>query len=110
MPRKVNEIVVEWLESKDVGKRHRINVKHIIGKLAEVAVGGEVVVKLNSQCYHAKIVDLLDWTPPERKTSREENETSEIEAGTLSSFIFYIILCIICVSHTCKSQLKCVLY
>ena len=48
MPRKANEIVVEWLESKDAGRRHRVNVKHIIGKLAEVAVGGEVVIKLNS--------------------------------------------------------------
>ena len=48
MPRKANEIVVEWLESKDAGRRHRVNVKHILGKLAEVAVGGEVVIKLNS--------------------------------------------------------------
>ena len=38
MLRKVNEIIVEWLESKDAGKRHRFNVKHITGKLAEVAI------------------------------------------------------------------------
>ncbi len=46
MPRKANEIAVEWLESKDAGKRNRVNVKHIIGKLQEVAVGGKVVVSL----------------------------------------------------------------
>ena len=28
IPRKANEIVVEWLESKDCGKRHWVNVKH----------------------------------------------------------------------------------
>ena len=33
MPRKANEIVVERLESKDIGKRHHVNVKHLIGKL-----------------------------------------------------------------------------
>ena len=47
MLRKVNEIAVEWLESKDCGKRHRVNVKLIIGKLAEVAFGSKVVMKLN---------------------------------------------------------------
>ena len=59
----MNEIVIEWLESKDCGKRHRVNEKHIIGKLEEFAVGSEVVIKLNSQCYHAKVVYLLEWTP-----------------------------------------------
>ena len=58
MPRKANEIAVEWLESKDVGKRHRMNVKH---------VGGEVVVKLSLRRYRATVVDLLDWAPPKRK-------------------------------------------
>ena len=67
MPRKANEIAVEWLESKDVGKRHRVNVKHVIGKLQEVVVGGEVVVKLSSRRYRATVVDLLDWAPPKRK-------------------------------------------
>ena len=93
MPRKANEIAVEWLESKDVGKRHHVNVKHfigklqevavggegvvklsshvnvkhLIGKLQEVAVGGEGVVKLSSQHYRATVVDLLDWAPPKRK-------------------------------------------
>ena len=38
MLRKVNEIIVEWLELKDAGKRHRFNVKHTTGKLAEVAI------------------------------------------------------------------------
>ena len=47
MPRKTNEIALEWLESKDAGKRNRVDIKHIIGKLQHVAVGGEVVVKLS---------------------------------------------------------------
>ena len=67
MPRKANEIAVEWLESKDAGKRNRVNVKHIIGKLQEVAVGGEVVVKLSSRRYRATVVDLLDWVPPKQR-------------------------------------------
>ena len=67
MPRKANEIAVEWLESKDAGKRNRVNVKHIIGKLQEVAVGGEVVVKLSSRRYRVTVVDLLDWVPKQRQ-------------------------------------------
>ena len=38
-----NEIAVKWLELKDAGW---INVKHVFGQLAEVAVGVEV----ESQC------------------------------------------------------------
>ena len=60
MPRKANKIVVEWLESKDTSERHRVNVKHIVGVLQEVAVGCEVVVKLCSRCYRATVVDLLN--------------------------------------------------
>ena len=47
MPRKAKEIAVKWLQSKDIGKIHRVNVKHVLGKLQEVAAGGEVVIKLN---------------------------------------------------------------
>ena len=63
MPRKVNKIFVEYLDSKDCGKRHLVNAKHIIGKLVEVAVGSKVVIKLNLRCYRMKVVDLLEWTP-----------------------------------------------
>ena len=48
MPRKVNEVVVKWLESKDAGKTNRVNVKHIIGLREEIAVEKEVIVKLNT--------------------------------------------------------------
>ena len=77
MPRKVNEIVVEWLESKDAGKRNRVNVKHIIGKLQEVAVGGEVVVKLSSRCYRVTVVDLLNWVPKQRQKRVKKKAPTE---------------------------------
>ena len=77
MPRKANEIVVEWLESKDGGKRYRVNVKHILGKLAEVAVGSEVVIKLNSRRYRAKVVDLLEWIPPQKKRPAKRKEMTQ---------------------------------
>ena len=92
MPRKANEIVLEWLESKDAGRRHRVNVKHIIGKLAEVAVGGEVVIKLNSRRYRAKIVDLLDWTPPEKKRPTEKKKTNQQGSTQVRCIPSYYIL------------------
>ena len=38
MPRKANEISVEWLESKDAGKRNNVNGKHLSCELSEIAV------------------------------------------------------------------------
>ena len=69
IPRKPNEIAVEWLESKDAGMRHRETMKHIIGKLEEVKVGGEAIVKLNSRRGRTEIIDLLTGppTPPPQK-------------------------------------------
>ena len=46
MPRKVNEILVEWLESKDKGTKNRVNVKHIIERLERIAVDDKIMVKL----------------------------------------------------------------
>ena len=48
MPRKPNEIAVKWLESKDAGKTHRVNVKHIVGKHEDIQEEAEIVVKLNT--------------------------------------------------------------
>ena len=62
MPRRPNGIKVKWLESKDAGKMHRINVKH-----AEIMVGAEVVVGFIAKCYHGTVTDLLDWAPPKKK-------------------------------------------
>ena len=82
MPRKANEVAVEWLESKDAGKRHRVNVQHIIGQLQEVAVGGEVVVKLGSRCYRATVVDLLDLAPPKRKQKAAKKKATKEKQST----------------------------
>ena len=43
-PHTPNEIAVKWLESKDAG---RLNVKHIIGQLVEVALGTAVIMSFN---------------------------------------------------------------
>ena len=88
MLRKPNEIAVEWMESKDAGKRHRVKMKHMIVKL-EVAVG-EVVVNLNSQHYCSEVVDLLEWPPPQRRD--QWREKTEGVKGVLSSFLACILV------------------
>ena len=40
----------------------------------EVTVGSKVVIKLNSQRYCAKVVDLLEWTPPQKKRPVKRRE------------------------------------
>ena len=82
MPRKANNIAVEWLESKDAGRRNRVNVKHIIGKLQEVVVGGEVVVKLSLRRYRATVVDLLDWDPPKQRQKGVKKKVTKGKPST----------------------------
>ena len=79
MPRKPNEIAVQWLESKDTGKRHCVNVKYVIGKLQLAARS----VKLNTRHYHTAVVDLLDWAPPQRKRKAASSHRKEIYKGML---------------------------
>lgn len=38
MAKKKNHILVEWLESKDTGKRNRVNVKHVVGDVESITV------------------------------------------------------------------------
>ena len=102
--RKANKIVVEWLESKDAGKRHRVNIKHISGKIVEVTVSSEVI-KLNSQCYHAKIVDLLDWTPCEKKRPvRRKWDSRDCSSKRLNLTFHQVSRCAI--TGSCKQLLR----
>ena len=77
MPRKANEISVKWMDSKDAGKTNRVNVKHVIGPRGEIAIGKEVVVKLNTRRYRGTVVNLLDWAPPKKETARRQQSRGE---------------------------------
>ena len=76
MLRKANEIIVEWLKSKDTEKGHRFNV-NTTGKLAEVAT--------SLPCENSGSSSLDTSQEDQRK---RRNKTAGIKAGTLSSFIF----------------------
>ena len=64
-------------------------MKHILGKLAEVTVGSEVVIKLNSQRYRAKVVDLLE-THPQKKRPAKRKETTQ--QGSKQVCWFYVAM------------------
>ena len=68
MPCKTNEIAVKWIESKDAEKTNRVNVKHVIRQLEDIAVEAEVTVRFNAKRYCATVADLLEWVPPTKKT------------------------------------------
>ena len=74
-----DRIVVEWLELKDAGKTHQVNVKHIIGKFAEVIVDGDIAIKLNSRllCENCGSSG-LDTSQKEKTSGEKENETSVV--------------------------------
>ena len=59
-----------------------MNVKHILGKLVELAIGSEII-KINSQRYCTKVVDLFEWTPPRETSEEKGDDTAEIGAGML---------------------------
>ena len=60
MPWKAIDISVKCLESKDTGKANHVNVTHIVCELSVIAVGKEVVIRLNACCFRETVVDLLD--------------------------------------------------
>ena len=77
---KRNEIAVEWLESKDKGLINRVNnVKHIESELKNTKEGSEVIVKLGTRRYCAKITSLngsldQDIEKEEMKKKAAENK------------------------------------
>lgn len=66
-----NEILVEWLEPKDIGKRNRVIVKHIVDETKSITVN--IVVVFNSKCYKESYIDLLDWTAPKKRHTKAQN-------------------------------------
>ena len=83
---------MKWLELKDAGKTNHINVKHVVGQLAEIAVGAEVV-RFNAKCYCGTVTDLLDWAPPKKKhkpskvqklVKEKENEKKKKKSAKVS--------------------------
>ena len=57
-------------------RQDQINVKHIVGDLSEIDIGMAIVVRLNTRCYHAMLVDLMDWDPP-KKATRKRNKAKK---------------------------------
>ena len=48
MAKKKNQILVEWLKSKDAGERNCVNVKHVVGDVESIIIRGIVSVKFNA--------------------------------------------------------------
>jgi hypothetical protein len=63
-----NQILVEWLDSKDKGSRNRVNVKHIEQGKGAIRVGICVSVKLVVCATKCKSHDRLAWKTPTKKT------------------------------------------
>ena len=52
------------------GEDQSSEVKHVLGDLSCVAKGAAVIVRFGSQCYQAKITDVLEWKPPKKHRVR----------------------------------------
>ena len=49
----------------------------------EFAIGSKLVIKINSHHYRTKVVDLLEWTPPQETREEKGDDTAGISAGML---------------------------
>ena len=61
-----------------------MNVKHVIGDLGEVEKDSVVTMRFNSHHYQARVVNLLDWKPPEqhrKKHSSAAKKTTKPKAS-----------------------------
>ena len=87
MPRKPNKIAVKWLESKDAGKTNCVNVKHVVGQLAEIAVGAEVVMRFNAKHYRGSGRFGRLGPPKKKPTKEKENEKEKKTSAKVSAYI-----------------------
>ena len=89
--RKAKEISVQWLESKDRRKIHRINVKHIVGDLFEIDIGMEIVVRLNTRRYRAMVVDLTpNFLANDHSSSAEVVSSSLFSSASINAAILAV--------------------
>ena len=73
-----------------------MNIKRIIGKLDEVVVGSEVVVKLNTRSYRVMVVNLLDLAPPPKKKMVPKEKRSEKVCHHVSICIIQCVCLFVC--------------
>ena len=78
MARSKNEILVEWLDSKDIRKRNRVNIKHVVGETSSITPGAIITVKFKSKRYKASIIDLIDWTAPKKHCEKAQKSKDSI--------------------------------
>ena len=54
MPRRTNEVLVEWMDKSCKGETNRVNVKHILADAEDITVGAILTACMNSRRYKAR--------------------------------------------------------
>ena len=70
MPRRTNEVLVEWMDKSCKGETNRVNVKHILADAENITVGAILTACMNSRRYKALVRDLLEWSAPRKSTKK----------------------------------------
>ena len=85
MPRKRNEVLVEWMDKSCEGQTNRVNVKHLLADAEDITVGAILTARMNSKRYKGCVTDRLEWSAPtksKRKAASARNKKAAPEAST----------------------------
>ena len=83
MPRKRNELLVEWMDKSCEGQTNRLNVKHLLANAEDITVGAILTARMNSKRYKGRVMDLLEWSAPtKKKAASARNKKAAPEAST----------------------------
>ena len=83
MPRKRNEVLVEWMDKSCEGQTNRVNVKHLLADAEDITVGAILTARMNSKRYKGRVTDLLEWSAPtKRKAASARNKKAAPKTST----------------------------
>ena len=81
MPRRRNEVLVEWIDNLCKWETNRVNVKHILADAEDITVGAILTARINSRRYQGVVNDLLEWSAPNRSRKKTAPEKSAKKAA-----------------------------
>ncbi len=87
-----NEVLIEWMDRSFKGEQNRVNVKHKLADAEDITVGAVVTARINSRKYTGTVLDLLEWSAPQKaKRKRKPAAMSPSYGSAMSNpFGFYV--------------------
>ena len=77
MPWRKNKVLIEWMDRLCKGEQNRLNVNHILADAEDFTAGAVVTTRYNSWKYTGTVLDLLEWSTPQKAKRKRKPVASE---------------------------------